>query len=104
MPAHTARERIGEAKCGDGSVIDEHMWCANQMADLLAKQGAAAGAYPQSVISTMESQAKQATLVVVYLGRLTLEANQHVGPEGQKHADALKLDACRSQAQAQEGG
>jgi hypothetical protein len=94
MPAHTARERIGEAKCGDGSVIDEHMWCANQMADLLAKQGAAAGAYPQSVISTMESQAKQATLVVVYLGRLTLEANQHVGPDGQKHADALKLDAC----------
>ena len=94
MPAHTARERIGEAKCGDGSVIDEHMWCANQMADLLAKQGAAAGAYPQSVISTMESQAKQATLVVVYLGRLTLEANQHVGLDGQKHADALKLDAC----------
>ena len=44
--------------------------------------------------STIEGQAKQATLVVMYLGRLTLEANQHVGADGQKHADALKLYAC----------
>jgi hypothetical protein len=72
MPAHTARERIGDARCGDGTVIDENMWCANQMADLLAKQGAAAVAYPRSVISTIEGQANQATLVVMYLGRLTL--------------------------------
>ena len=90
----TRRERIGETKCGDGTVIDENMWCANQIADLLAKHGAAAVAYPRSVISTIEGQAKQATLVVMYLGRLTLDANQHVGADGQKHADALKLYAC----------
>jgi len=72
MSAHTARKRFGEAKYGDATVIDENMWCFKQMADLLAKQGAAAVAYPRSVISTIEGQANQATLVVMYLGRLTL--------------------------------
>ena len=40
MPAHTARSRVGEVKCGDGSAVTEHMWAANQLADLLAKEGA----------------------------------------------------------------
>ena len=40
MPAHTVHNRIGEVRCGDGSGVNEFMWAANQVADLLAKKGA----------------------------------------------------------------
>ena len=40
IPAHTSRDRIDEVSCSDGTVVTEAMWCANQMADLLAKQAA----------------------------------------------------------------
>ena len=94
MPAHTSRDRIGEAKCGDGSVVDEHMWSANQLADLLAKRGAAQVAHSAAFIGGIASKAKLVTELAIYIGRLTHEANQHRGQDGVVYADAQRLEAC----------
>ena len=61
MLADIARGRIGETKCDDGTTVDEVMWCAYQLADLLAKNAAETVAHPRSVI-------RQATQVAVIWG------------------------------------
>ena len=100
MPAHTARSRIGEAKCGDGSVVDEHMWAANQLADLLAKKGAGMVAHSPGLIRDLAGRAKLTRQVAIYVGQLTFEANQHEAPDGSRCADAQKLEACVARSKA----
>jgi len=78
------------------------MWAANQLADLLAKEGAGLAAHSPSVISDLLSQAKLVKQVAIYVGQLTLEANQHKRPDGICRADAQKLDACVARKKALE--
>ena len=40
MPAHTAASSTGKVFASDGCPITEVMWSANQMVDMLAKDGA----------------------------------------------------------------
>ena len=100
MPAHTARSRIGEAKCGDGSIVNEHMWAANQLADLLAKKGAGMVAHPPGVIRDLAGRTKLTRQVAIYVGQLTREANQHKAADGGRCADAQKLEACVARKKA----
>ena len=78
MPAHTARSRIGETKCGAGSIVNEHIWSANQLADLLAKTGANVVAHSSCVISDLGGKAKLTRRVPMYVGQLTHETNQNL--------------------------
>ena len=100
MPAHTTRDRIGEAKCGDGSTVTEHMWAANQLADLLAKKGAYLAAHPPDVICDLEGKAKLCKQVAMYVGQLAHEANQHRTHDGGSCADAQKLEVCVARKRA----
>ena len=101
VPAHTARSRIGEAKCGDGTTVSEHMWAANQLADLLAKKGAGMVAHSPRVISSdLAGRAKLTRQVAIYVGQLTREANQHKAADGGSCADAQKLEACVARKKA----
>lgn len=82
MPAHIAHSRIGDVKCGDSSAVNEHVWVANELAALLAKKGASLVAQSPFLIGDLAGKAKLTTQVVVCIGQITPEANQHKTHEG----------------------
>ena len=76
MPAHTSASSIGWAGSTDGRTIDEIRWSANQIVDMLAKKAAEANRVPAEFgrdLLRCESQLKE---LLVYLGKLTVQANE----------------------------
>ena len=91
MPAHTAHSRVGEVRCGDDSVVGEHVLVANQLADLLPKQGAKLVAHLPAMISDLAHEVKIVTEMLVYARQFRYEANQRHVHGGAVVADAVLL-------------
>ena len=75
MPAHLSEERIADARCSDGSAVTVDMWCANQMADLLAKDAAESVRHNLQTREWLTDRQKQLRELAVFVGKLTHEAN-----------------------------
>ena len=71
------------------------MWCANQMADLLAKEAAESVRYLPDTRAWLKNRAKD---LAVYVGKLTFEANAHKRDDGEVERDSESLSACGSRA------
>ena len=91
MPAHTSADRIGEAKCSDGSTLTEHMWYANQLVDLLAKQAAESVRHERHLLDWTQERYRQLVEVAMFVGKLTYEAGAHVLPDGKVARDSEGL-------------
>ena len=93
MPAHTDEGSIGQLQNSSGELIDDDMWHANQLADLLAKDGALAVRYSARARSTFIAWESQLRELAAYLGKLTHIANAFQLPDGTKIRDS---DAVKS--------
>ena len=71
MPAHTKAEMLGTAVCSSGELLTETMQCANEMADLLAKQGAESVRVSDAVRGSLWKHFVEVREVAVFLGQLT---------------------------------
>ncbi len=67
------------------------MWCANQVADLLAKDAAETARLPAATRAWLEQRSLQLKEVAMFVGRLTYEANAHAMPDGTVRRDSQAL-------------
>ena len=78
MPAHTAAHQVGCAKLSNGetlTLVDRHQ---NALADSMAKEAADSDRVPLELRKVLVKHASRVEQVAEWLGRATLEANQHV--------------------------
>ena len=92
MPAHTDEGSIGQVVTSTGELVSENMWCANQMVDLLAKDGALAVRYSSRQRAWFRHWEKQLQELVIFLGKLTCVANAFSQSDGSvsRDSDAVK--------------
>ena len=88
-----SRDRIDEVSCSDGAAVTEAMWCANQMADLLAKQAAESVQHLPATRSWLQSREKQLKQLAIFVGKLNCEANAHKLPDGSVVRDSEPMPA-----------
>ena len=89
MPAHIPQSEIGQAIASTGEHVSEDMWCANQIVDLLAKDGADLVRYPSSdrqYVLSIESKVKE---LAIFLVRRWLRDQQCVDLSGDAGQVAL---------------
>ena len=77
IPAHTNPTSIGEVSRSDGRRFSHVDWRANRLADALAKQAAAKGQPPSSVIRLLTSAMHASRHAAKLLGQVTFAANNH---------------------------
>ena len=78
MPAHTAAHQVGRARLSNGealTLVDRHQ---NALADAMAKEAAAGDTVPLVLRKVLVEHAGRVGQVAEWVGRATLEANQHV--------------------------
>ena len=95
MPAHTVASSFGHRITSAGEIITETMWCANQIADLLAKDGAEAvryGSDQRQWFVRWETQLKE---LAIFLGKLTYIANAFPFADGTKLRDSNAVKSKR---------
>lgn len=78
MPAHGSAQTIGRARGSNGQAITALMWCANRLADLLAKHAATQHRVPRRVTGGLATMARLVQHSLAKLGVVTQAANHHV--------------------------
>ncbi len=82
MPAHTSAASIGCVSCSDGCIVDEVRWSSNQIVDILAKEAAEQNRVPARFGNELLKCEARLKELLIYLGRLTNEANGHETADG----------------------
>jgi len=95
MPAHTPESSIGFRETSAGDCITDHMWCANQIVDLLAKDGAESMRYSVRDREWFTGWEKQLKELAIFLGRLTCIANAYPCTDGSKLRDSEAIRSKR---------
>jgi hypothetical protein len=74
--------------CSDGLPVCAIRWASNQLVDLMAKSAAESVRVSPSVREWLEARDAQLMELLVYIGKLTFEANHLIGPDGKPIRDA----------------
>ena len=97
MPAHTGKQSVGSTSCSNGSVLTEAWRCANEMADLLAKDGAESVRVDEDFRAEVKEGFQRARELAIFVGKLTFEAGAHKTTDGQTRRDACPMPATREE-------
>lgn len=92
MPAHTSETSIGQKVCSDGQPFSELPWYSNQLVDLLAKEAADDIRMESARRGRLIHNEQQKFELAIYLGKLTVAANEFVTSDGTtiRDSDAIK--------------
>jgi len=93
MPAHATESSFSSMTASDGVQLTEDMWLSNQLADVLAKSGAASMRPALSERKRFHGWEKQLLELAVFLGKLTHLANDFMLPDGTVVRDSQALAA-----------
>ena len=93
MPAHTCKASVGGMRCSDGTPLTHTMRCANDIADVLAKEAASSIAMSPGMRAQLKERLLHACDLARFVGRVTFAAG-HCKQDGFICRDSVGLDVA----------
>ena len=93
MPAHTCKASVGGMRCSDGTPLTHTMRCANDIADVLAKEAASSIAMSPGMRAQLKERLLHACDLARFVGRVTFAAG-HCKQDGFICRDSVGFDVA----------